>query len=607
MLEVRQLERTGNRPGAIERGEALLREFPEQRRVEDALLNLYRIERRDEPLLKLLRHRTERDRDDLEGTRELVSLLLVRNRVSEGVDILQRFIAANPKDENRYRLAASLLKSRGLTDAAIQMYRDGREQIGGETLFATELAQLEEARGDLGAAIGEYLLLSLDPERRPRAWREVSRLLERADRPEEVISRVEELRKKRARSSAVQDLAAMVFLTAGRYLDALAAIREADRYAEDQGEHLLDFGRAALGIGRASADAPEAADVAVQALELLLQRHPNSNLIPEATKLEAEGLVSVARTLIPGENRTRLLRRAVQAIETTEGRLGAPHLENEAQALKGLILFEELRQPEQALDVFRRLADRQKGEGQSDEIVRVQLALCHAALGQLEEARSVLEEVIGDEKQPPAVPGQRRKFEPREIGISRARFHLAELDLIAGNFDVSRDGFAALAEEAPEDRLANDCLDLALVLNEAQADVPAALRRFGEYRRARILRDRDGMRRELESLVRENPGAALVPVSLYELGQVFEEEHRFEEALARYQEVLSAHAKHRLAPRALESIGDLQAGPMQRPDLAVASYEKLLLEYADDLFLDDVRKKVLEARARAKGVMDATP
>ncbi|NIW24016.1 MAG: hypothetical protein GWN29_05270, partial [Gammaproteobacteria bacterium] len=58
-------------------------------------------------------------------------------------------------------------------DLAIQLYRQGRDAIGRDALFAAELAQLEEARGDYGAAIGEYLLLVMDPDRRSRARRKV--------------------------------------------------------------------------------------------------------------------------------------------------------------------------------------------------------------------------------------------------------------------------------------------------------------------------------------------------------------------------------------------------------------------------------------------------
>ena len=77
-------------------------------------------------------------------------------------------------------------------------------------------------------------------------------------------------------------------------------------------------------------------------------------------------------------------------------------------------------------------------------------------------------------------------------------------------------------------------------------------------------------------------------------------------ALAQYETVLRQHPKHRLAARALESIGDLQA-ESQHTDLAVASYERLLVEYPDDLFLDGVRKKLLAARAAVKGAGNATP
>ena len=73
------------------------------------------------------------------------------------------------------------------------------------------------------------------------------------------------------------------------------------------------------------------------------------------------------------------------------------------------------------------------------------------------------------------MPGMRRPNEPQHIGWSRARYHLAELDVIAGHYDEAKTTFAALAEQAPEDRLANDCLDLALLLNEMVRSSSVAL------------------------------------------------------------------------------------------------------------------------------------
>ena len=46
---------------------------------------------------------------------------------------------------------------------------------------------------------------------------------------------------------------------------------------------------------------------------------------------------------------------------------------------------------------------------------------------------------------------------------------------------------------------------------------------------------------------------------------------------------------------------------LRRPDLAQASYERILMEYPDDLFLDAVRKKLLAAREAVKGGPHATP
>ena len=107
--------------------------------------------------------------------------------------------------------------------------------------------------------------------------------------------------------------------------------------------------------------------------------------------------------------------------------------------------------------------------------------------------------------------------------------------------------------------------------------------------------------------MREAPESALAPVALYALGGLIEAARQHEAALARYQDLLNRYPKHRLAPRALEASGDLQRRVFHRPDLALEAYERLLLEYPDDLFLDGVRKKLVESRAAVRGGTHATP
>lgn len=608
MLALRALERQGDRAGAIRQGEALLQQFPNSRRVEDALAQLYRLEHRDDALLELFRRRTQRDANDLESFRELASLLLHRDRVDDAVAVFNKMIAANPKDENRYRLAASFLHSRGQSEPAIRLYREGRRAIGQEALFAAELAQLEEERNDLPAALSEYVLLSMNPEQRRRATREVAGLIERSESKPRLLARVDEMRSRYARSAPVQDIAAMAYLQVGRHADALAAIRDADRLAGDQGEHLLDFGRTALAVGRSgSIMDSERVQVGVQALALLSERHPKSGLVPEATRLSAEGLVAVAREMEPGETRTRMLQQAVATLESAGGSL-APSFATEARMLRAMILFEDLGDAAGALPVFEAIASQQRQAGESDALVMVQAALCRAALGDFAATRTTLEAVVASTA-PDSLenPFQAPRKKPRDLGSARARYHLAELDVVDGKFQEASAGFAALAEEAPEDRFANDCLDRALVLNEAMMDDPAALQRYAAMVRARLRRDAAGVQSELEALVQQNPRAALAPIALLELAASLARDGKTELALQRYDQVLADHPKHRFAPRALEATGDLQIERLRRPDLAQASYERILLEYPDDLFLDAVRKKLLAAREAVKGGPHATP
>src|SRR5262249_39189530 len=159
--------------------------------------------------------------------------------------------------------------------------------------FAAELSQIERQRGDLAAALGELMLLSEDPDRRVRAERELEDLIDDSSNRDAMIDRIEAMRKKHPKSAAMHDIAATAYLRFGRYPQAIDAVRAADGLANDQGEHLLDFGRTALGTNGGESVDLDRAKAGLEVLQMLPVKHPDSNLLPESTRLAAEGLVRV--------------------------------------------------------------------------------------------------------------------------------------------------------------------------------------------------------------------------------------------------------------------------------------------------------------------------
>jgi tetratricopeptide (TPR) repeat protein len=610
MLELRNLERSGDRAGAIRLGEQLQGEFPAEPRVENALLNLYRAERRVDKLLGLLQARLDRNPDDIAAMRELGAHLISLKRQDEAMAVVQTTIRANPMDELRYRTAAVLFRSPRELDVAVDLYRQGRATIRQEGLFAAELAQLEESRGNYEAAIGEYILLVLDPERRSRAQRKIERLLERAEDKAPIVAQIDELRLRKPQDPAVQDIAATVYLQSGRHEDAMRAIQVADRYAQDDGQHLLEFGRAAL-----QADENEAADLdrvraGVSALERLPKAHPRSPLIPESSRLMAGGLVLVARQVEEGDDRNKLLEKAVESLDASIEQDEFPELQRDALAMRAMILFEELGRKKEALATLEVLVDRQRREGESHHMVQVQMGLVLAAMDSLTDARRVLQEIANTqvlELPEGSAPGQRRNV-PETIARARALYHLADLDLIDEEFEMALTGFADLAEEAPEDRMANDCLDLALLLNEATFyDGPESLKVYARYRLALMRREPQTARACLEQIVEKHGESTLHPIALFELATSYQDERKYDLALQRFANVVEQHAEHRLAPRALEAIGDIWLSHLGQPQTAQEQYERILLEYPDDLFVDGVRRKLLAARQATQEEPHATP
>jgi len=195
--------------------------------------------------------------------------------------------------------------------------------------------------------------------------------------------------KKHPKSAAVQDVAATVYLQSGRYDDAFTAIRNADRYAEDQGQVLLEFGKLALKPEGGEPVEMERARVGVRALKRVEEAHPGTPIAPEAAVLVGEGLVSVARTQEDSTARAALLQEAVAALTASIQKAPSEAQQRDALALKGMIEFEDLHQDEAALATFQDLIRRQKENGEPHHVAQVQAGTVLAAMGRMDEARRV--------------------------------------------------------------------------------------------------------------------------------------------------------------------------------------------------------------------------
>ncbi|MEN8006489.1 MAG: tetratricopeptide repeat protein [Candidatus Krumholzibacteriota bacterium] len=220
-------------------------------------------------------------------------------------------------------------------------------------------------------------------------------------------------------------------------------------------------------------------------------------------------------------------------------------------------------------------------------LVRLTLGECYLAAGDTARGRVVLDNL-----------GRDPQFRQ---AAGHAHYHLARLDLAQGHFATSRDRFAVVAMDNPGAPYANDSLDLGLAIAEEMDNPsggPTILTLYAGSVYFDLTNKPDQRTTALEEFVAqaatqldlEEP-QHLLERGRYELAVLYRDAGRTVEALAQLDQVISGHPDGRYPARSLE----MRAGILQaagRPEDARRALERLLAQYPEYLFIDDVRDEL---------------
>lgn len=220
-------------------------------------------------------------------------------------------------------------------------------------------------------------------------------------------------------------------------------------------------------------------------------------------------------------------------------------------------------------------------------MVRLTLGECYLAAGDTARGRQVLTAL-----------GRDPDF--RQAG-GHAHYHLARLDLAEGHYATARDRFAVIALDNPAAPYANDALDLGLALAEELENPgggPTILQWYAQAVYADLTAQPKARLQALEKFVREAAAALdtsepqhLLERGRYELAQALAAAGRVDEAVAQLEAIVAQHPSGRFPAPALQLAGrlHLQAG---RTEQAREAWQRLLAQYPDFLFGDDVRDEL---------------
>jgi tetratricopeptide (TPR) repeat protein len=220
-------------------------------------------------------------------------------------------------------------------------------------------------------------------------------------------------------------------------------------------------------------------------------------------------------------------------------------------------------------------------------LARLTLGECYLAADDTARGRTVLTRLGRD----PAFRG----------AAGHAHFQLARLDLAQRHYESARDRFAAVALDNPNAGYANDALELGLsVAEELQNPTggPAILDLYAPTVYYAITARPDSQRVALERFVTVAPTRLdmeadqfLLERGRFELAGLYHDAGRLPDALDQLQRIVLDHPGGRRAGAALAFSGEILSAAGDDTG-AREAYERLLLQYPNYLFGDDVRERL---------------
>ncbi len=180
----------------------------------------------------------------------------------------------------------------------------------------------------------------------------------------------------------------------------------------------------------------------------------------------------------------------------------------------------------------------------------------------------------------------------------RAHYLLALLDFAQGGWETARDRLASVALDGSASDVANDALDLGLLIAEELMQPtggPSRLEAYAPAVLAALVRDDEAHRVALQAFVHGAAGDAaedrLLDRARLELAAALLRAGDADGAAAQCRLVATEHPSGPLAPRALLREGEALVAAQRAPEGRTV-WERLLLQYPDAMEAEDARLKL---------------
>ncbi len=487
---------------------------------------------------------------------------------------------------NTYRIIASTLSRNGYVDLALRYYEEGRTKNKDNYILTLDIAYLQRSMGNHKQALIEYLhIIETTPKQHRHVTSRIASLLrDKAVDQDELIEVLEkDVSRKAPHRGPVMEILATMYLDRGMLESALDMAIQADETTNTNGVVLFRLAELGVNEYRRQKAASKAGyfDLSLRALEAFLDAHPDAPQVPNAKLMLIELLVDLASGRVkvqPDVDLDAAVTRALDALDWLIASFPGTEYAEQAYLRKGDLVFHVQKKPREALEIYR--------DGMVNS--RFYRTLFAERLGRI----FLITEEYDEAQQHFNYLATSETEELRETGV----LYSALMLVFVRQYETARDTLTSLAKKNPSSKFTNDAIELAWIIEEGLQGDQRVLNSYARALHAELADDTTRVIEELKDITGSVKDTPLRARALIRLGELYEAQARHDEAIKAFETFLSDYPDDGRVADVNRKIGQVYENGYGNMDLALETYEEILLTHPYYIFLDEVREDVTRIR-----------
>ena len=563
---VKELIRVGKADEAIKLINQLKDVYGETGELHDLLKEAYLAGKEYDKVEEMIRKDLAREPKNWRFYCELANVYLKTQREEEAKLNLNKAIELVPDRKQTYYEVALVYLRNGFTSEAMDTYKLARMKLGKPSVFAFDLANLYEALKDYKQAVDEYFLfMGEDSTRFDLVEDRINRLIQTEENLDGIELALSQRIKENPKDMYSQKLYGDLLFRRKNLSDAFEVYKTVDKLFGGGGGFILKFIWMCYN--------KEFFHQATSACKYLISTKPSREVAVSAE-------LYIALSYEGQERFTEAIGAYQQIIDKYQGFLA--HEVALSNFRIGEINLFFLKKPDEAFSRFQNVVFNYRDSYQYPDAL-VRLGDCMMAKDDLDSAQTLFLNALKDPK-----------ADPQEEEI---KFKLTEIEFYQGNLEEASEGYNRLIADFPKGLYVNNSLERIIVISENQELDRYLLSVFAQALLDKLQGKAESALSKLDKIISAK-SEKLSDLAQLEKAKIYREEKEFSLSLKALGELLERYPESFFCAQAQKLIGDVYNYDLNDKTKALEAYQKLLKDYDRSVYVDEVRDKLRELKAK---------